>query len=377
MTRRRSGLLNYSSARRGVARGTVGRFWERVYGSIIESFEMKAVYFKFPGEVEIREVARPEPQRGEALVRVLACGVCGSDVNLYRSGHSDWHRRGHEWAGKVVAVGEGVGQVRVGDVVAGIGSLPCRGCPACEEGRIKFCERPRSSGAGAFAEYVSVAEEFLYPLRGLSVEAGALMEPLTVAIELLEDAAVGEGDKVLVAGAGPIGLMALALCRRRGAEKVIVSHPSTSLARVELAGKWGADMVVHPDSEDVVERLQKLVPEGFDSVLITARPSEVIPFVDRVCAVGARVAFVGMEWKSEVAIRMNVDRFHFRKLWLGGSNHNPCSRHYGCAEELLRLGVINVDELVSHRFPLVDTAEAFSVLSRERGKVRKVIVREE
>jgi L-iditol 2-dehydrogenase len=341
---------------------------------------MKAAYFKLPGEVEAREVPRPVPGPGEVLVRVAACGVCGGDVAPFRTGCADWHRRGHEYAGEVVEVGEGVTDQRLapslapGDKVAGIGSVPCGACAACARGEVHRCHRPAWFGGDAFAEFVCKPARFFFPIPDLSSEQGALMEPLTVAMDLVRDGEVGLGSKVLLMGAGPIGLKALRLCRAAGASKIYVSHPSTSAARGQLAMEWGADRVLHPDREDVVARMKELEPDGVESVLVTTTPSRAIPEAAQVCATGGTIAFIGMDWHSQVDIRMNIDAFHFRKLRLVGSNHNPCSRLYPEAAELLRRGVIDVPQLISHRVELEQIDKAFEIATARRGEVRKILV---
>lgn len=316
----------------------------------------------------------PEPKTGEALVRVLACGICGSDAEAFRSHHADWHRRGHEAAGKVVAVGEGVTNLKPGDLVAIIGSLPCNQCSACQRGEPRYCSKPRWFGGDAFAEFICKPAEFLFPIPDLTPEEGALMEPLTVAIDLVRDGNVCLGSKVLLIGAGPIGLMALRLCREAGASKLYVSHPSTSTSRWKLALEWGADVVLHPDKEDIVERMRELESDGVDSVLVTIKPSVGIPQAAQVCAVGGTIAFVGMEWKPETNISLDIDRFHFRKIRLVGSNHNPCGLLYPQATDLLRRKVIEAQRLVSHRFPLEAIADAFRFTTQQRDKVIKVMI---
>jgi threonine dehydrogenase-like Zn-dependent dehydrogenase len=335
---------------------------------------MKAAFFKLPGEVETREAPRPAPGPGEALVRVTACGVCGGDVAPFRTGRADWHRRGHEYAGEVVEVGEGVAGLAAGDTVAGIGSLPCGVCAGCVRGEPHRCHRPAWFGGDAFAEFVCKRAGFFFPIPGLSAEEGALMEPLTVAMDLVRDGEVGLGSKVLLMGAGPIGLKALRLCRAAGASTIYVSHPSTSAARGELAREWGADRVLHPDEEDVVARMKELEPDGVESVLVTTTPSRAIPEAAQVCAPGGTIAFIGMDWQPQVDIRMNIDAFHFRKLRLVGSNHNPCSRLYPEAAELLHRKVIDVPGLISHRVELARIDEAFEIATARRGEVRKILI---
>ena len=338
---------------------------------------MKAAFFKLPGEVEIRDVPRPVPGAGEALVRVSACGVCGGDVQPFRSGRADWHRRGHEYAGEVVEVGEGVADVKPGDVVTGFGSVPCWECPACLRGEPRYCHHPRSFDFNAFAEFVCERTEFFFPIPDLSPDEGALMEPLTVAMDLVRDGGVGLGRKVLLMGAGPIGLMALRLCHEAGASRIYVSHPSTSTARLQLARQWGADVLLHPDEEDVVARMKEVEPDGVDCALLTIVPSVGIPQAAQVCSIGGTIAFIGMEWKPQADIRMNIDGFHFHKLHLVGSNHNPCSRLYAVAADLLRRKVIDAHQLVSHRIRLERIEDAFQLATGQRDKVRKILVVQE
>lgn len=337
---------------------------------------MKAAFFKTPGQVELREIECPRPREGEVLVRVLACGICGSDVAAYREVEHDWHRRGHEYSGVVEEVGPGVEKLPPGQLVAGIGSLPCGKCPNCWAGRPKFCLAPRAGGGDAFAEYVCKGEEFWFPVPDLSPEEAALLEPLTVALEMVRDGAVSFGSRVLLQGAGPIGLMALRLCKLIGAEKVYVSHPATSTARRKLAEEWGAEVVICPYEEDLVARMRALEPAGVDSVLITIKPSAGLAEAAQVAAPGGTLALIGMEWQPLAQLRLNIDQFHFAKLRLVGSNHNPCSLYYPEAAELLRTKRIEAQRLVSHRFPLTHIREAFEYLTQRRGEVVKVMVTE-
>lgn len=336
---------------------------------------MKVAFFKMPGEVELRQLERPRPERpGEVLVRVLACGICGSDAYAYRQGSSDWRRAGHEYAGVVEEVGEGVGTLAPGAIVAAIGSLPCGKCGNCQRGLPQYCVQPRWCGGDAFVEYVCKEVAFFFPIPGLTAEEGALIEPLTVAIDLVRDGQVSFGSKVLLIGAGPIGLMALRLCKLAGASKVYVSHPSTSAARKKLAEQWGADAFVFPDQGDWVKRMVELEPKGVDSVLITVRPSAVIAEAVQVAAKGGTLAFVGMEWRPSVTLSFNLDHFHSHKLRLVGSSHNPSSRLYPQAAELLQNKHIAAEQLISQRFPLDDIKEAFEYVVNRRSEVIKVMI---
>jgi len=332
---------------------------------------MLAAFFKTPGVVELREVERPEPRNGEVLVRVTAAGICGSDVAFFRSKQRDWHRRGHEFAGVVEKVGEGVQRLKRGDLVAGVGSVPCGECSGCARGEPQLCSNVRAAGVGAFAEYVCNGEEFFFKIDGLTGEEGALIEPLTVAMQMVRDAGVGFGSKTLLMGAGPIGLMALNICKASGA-RAYVSHPTSSRARLEAARGMGADAVFSPN--ELTQRLLEREPEGVDSAMVTIPPSIGIAQAASVLRVGGTIALIGMEFEPEANLRLDIDRFHFRKLRLIGSNHNPCAPLYPEAARLLREGIVNVEKIVSHRFPLFWIKEAFEFATERRDEVIKVMI---
>ncbi len=333
---------------------------------------MKAAFFKLPGRVEIWDEPNPEPGEGDVLVQVLACGICGTDAEAFRSHQRDWHRRGHEYSGRVVAVGDGVKGLKEGDLVAGIGSLPCGECRSCRSGDERCCDHPRGFGSDAFAEFLCKPASFFFPIPDLRPEEGALMEPLTVAMDLVRDGAVRGGSQVVLIGAGPIGLMTIPIGKAMGA-KVTVVHPSQSERRWRQALDWGADFVFHPDREDVVDRILKLLPDGADTVLVTIKPSVGIPLAARLCRVGGTIAFIGMEWRREASLTLDIDRFHFRKLRLVGSNHNPCSLLYPDAAELLKKKVIKADELVSHRFGWNEIDRAFRLSAYEKGCLKVMV----
>lgn len=344
---------------------------------------MKAAFFRMPGQAELREVDDLQPEAGQVLVRVLASGICGSDDHAYRTGkelggmvRDAWHRRGHEYAGRVVAAGAGVHTLRVGDLAAGIGSLPCGACPACARSAPAFCAASRWCGGEGFSEYLCKGAEWFYPIPGLTAEQGALIEPLTVAMEMVSDAQVSTGSNVLILGAGPIGLMAIGVCRQAGASRVYVSHPSHSHARRAAAVALGADRVFLSDRDDIAAGLRQEHPAGLDAVLLTVRPGVALPLAAEVCGLGGRISFVGMANEATDTITLDIDSFHFKKLSLVGSNHNPCSRLYPAAAELLRSGAVDVGAIISHSFPLARIAEAFAFVATERGKVVKVMIAE-
>lgn len=342
---------------------------------------MKAAFFRMPGQVELRGVPDLQPAAGQVLVRILASGICGSDDYAFRIGQElgglvrdGWHRRGHEYAGRVVAAGPEVTALHVGDLVAGIGSLPCGTCASCRRGAPALCMHGRWCGGEGFSEYLCHDAEWYLPIPDLTAEQGALIEPLTVAMEMAADGGVTAGSTVLIQGAGPIGLMAIPVCRQADAAKVYVSHPSHSQARLAAAESLGADRVYLSDRDDVVAALRREHPEGLNAVLMTIRPGLGVPQAAAVCGLGGRISFVGMANAPTDTLTLDIDSFHFKKLSMVGSNHNPCSRLYPAAVELLKRGDVPADTLVTHRFPLEQIVEAFAFTTTARGQVVKVML---
>jgi len=338
---------------------------------------MKVAYFRTPGEVELREEEIPLPGEKEILVKILSCGICGSDLARYMKTNKPWHRMGHEFAGRVEEAGKGVTRFKKGDIVAGIGSIPCGSCTNCVASRSKYCLSPKGHPEDAFAEYVVREENLLWPVSRMTPEQASLIEPLTVSLQMVEDADIPFMGKVMIVGAGPIGLMALRLCRTKGAERVYVSQPSTSMAKIKLAQEWGADKVIVSDRESLVECIKKLAPHGIDRILVTARLTQVLAELIGITAQGGKIVFVGVEWEKASDLKIPIDRFHFSKLQLIGSNHNPCVSLYESAAKLIQRKDIDTDKLITHRYPLSKIKEAFDYHSVNKKETIKVIIRED
>ncbi|HTE64481.1 MAG TPA: NAD(P)-dependent alcohol dehydrogenase [Solirubrobacteraceae bacterium] len=210
------------------------------------------------GDVRIEERPMPEPGPREVLVEIGAVGVCGSDVHYYEHGRIGDHVvraplvLGHESSGRVVALGEQAAKHAIGDRVTLEPGVPCGRCRECRAGRYNLCRDVVFFGTppvdGAFANFVAIHEDFAFALPDtLSDEEGALMEPLSVAIWACRKAAVSGGHRVLVTGAGPIGLLAMQVARAFGATELVVSD--TNGHRLALAERTGATRTVAPDGD--------------------------------------------------------------------------------------------------------------------------------
>ena len=204
-----------------------------------------------PGKLSVEDVPVPLVGDGDVLVAVDLCGVCGSDLHMVLDG---WGRKGswegHEWVGRISAVGGAVTRWKVGDVVVGGPSVRCGECDACRAGRPSLCAARDTPGAtpdqGGFATYKLAGEREVLPMPdGLTPRAAALAEPLAVALHGIHQGDVQPGDRVMVMGAGPIGALTIAALRAMGVDDITCSEPTD--VRRDIATSVGASRVIHPD----------------------------------------------------------------------------------------------------------------------------------
>jgi (R,R)-butanediol dehydrogenase/meso-butanediol dehydrogenase/diacetyl reductase len=234
---------------------------------------MAAAVLAGPGRISVEEVDVPPVGDGDVLVEIDLCGICGSDLHMVLDGWGapgSW--QGHEWIGRVAAVGAAVDRWRVGDTVVGGPMVRCGRCPECQAGRPSLCAERDTPGIGleqgAFATYkVADAAELLPLPDGLEPRAAALAEPLAVALHGIRQSGVQPGQRALVMGAGPIGALTVAALRALGVEDVACAEPGE--ARQQLAAAIGATRVVHP-ADLVVPSIAEpglVVDEAVDVVL--------------------------------------------------------------------------------------------------------------
>ncbi len=228
---------------------------------------MRAVVVAGPRRLAVENVPDPTPEPGQAVLRVSACGICGSDLHLHQGGFLPAGAiMGHEFSGEVV---EAAGGLRAGERVCALPVLSCGRCARCKSGLGMYCAEQRTLGlgqaAGAFAEYVAVAPHEVVRLpAGVDDAHGALVEPLAVALHAVGVSGLGPGERCLVVGAGPIGLALALWARHFGAAEVIVSERAAG--RRALAERLGATRVVDPERDDLGTVLDAYAPGGADVV---------------------------------------------------------------------------------------------------------------
>ncbi|WP_276301122.1 NAD(P)-dependent alcohol dehydrogenase [Halorussus lipolyticus] len=326
---------------------------------------MRTAVLKEPGRLEIEERPEPDPASDEVLVAIGEVGICGSDLHYYEHGRigdyvvEDPLILGHESAGEVTAVGEQVADLRVGDRVALEPGVPCRRCAHCKRGEYNLCPDVTFMATppddGAFAEYVVWPADFAYRLpESVSIREGALCEPLSVGIHAARRGEVGVGDSVLVTGAGPIGLLAMAAVHAGGASEVLVSEVVDAKRR--RAEERGADATIDPSETDLAEAVADHANRSGVDVVIEASgaKSAIAGSLDAVRR-GGTVVFVGLAPEAEVPL--NVLDIVDNELDVRGSFRYRNT--YPSAVDLLADGAVDVEGIVDFAADLADVDDAF------------------
>jgi L-iditol 2-dehydrogenase len=328
---------------------------------------VKAVVYLAPGRLSYQDVETPVAGPGELLIKTRAALTCGTDVKTFRRGHHLMNPPmvfGHEFAGDVVEVGEGVSGVAEGTRLVAANSAPCGACFFCLHGKQNLCEDILFNW-GAFAEYVRVpariAQCNVYQVPPhLDYEEAALLEPLACVVLGNEAAGIAEGDVVVIAGGGgPIGLMHLQLARHSGAAQVVVIDLNE--ARLALARDLGASGTVNPARADPVEFVKAVTGgRGADVVVESAGVPEVWSMSLKLVRKGGTVVlFGGCPSGSEIVL--DTDSVHYGELTIKGVFHHT-PRTVSRALDLLSEGAVNARALITERMPLRDTQRALEMV---------------
>jgi L-iditol 2-dehydrogenase len=341
---------------------------------------MKALLLSEYSKLEVTDLPAPVVAPGEVLVQVAACGICGSDVHGY-DGSSG--RRipplvmGHEAAGVIAEVGDGVSRVAVGDRVTFDSTVYCGACEYCRSGAINLCDNRQVVGvstpdfrrAGAFAEFVTVPERIVYALPdGLSFSEAAMLEAVAVALHAVAVSDLKGGETVLVIGAGMIGLLILQAARAAGCSRILVADVDAS--RLKLAEDVGADATILASGEAMVrEVMQETNRRGVDLVLeAVGRDETVSASVDAVRK-GGTITLVG---NITPQVTLPLQKVVSRQIRLQGSCAS--AGEYPQAIALVSSGKIRVTPLITAIAPLSDGAQWFQRLYSREPNLMKIVL---
>lgn len=327
---------------------------------------MKAVVMGPVGEISVEEVPDPTPGPGEVVVDVAACGICGTDLHILDGEFAPTLpiTPGHEFAGTVAALGEGVSSVQVGDAVAVDPSLYCHECHYCRHGHDNMCERWGAIGVtvpGGAAEFVAVPAANCVRLpENVRVEDATLIEPLSCAVRGYDVLASQLGAHILIYGSGTMGLMMLALAKRVGAASVDVVDVNAE--RLSSATELGVDRAA--SSADELEQ-----PRGWELVIDATGNEKAIQ--DGLSRVGKGGTFLQFGVSSSTA-KVEIDPFKIYNEEITITGSMAVLRSFERAAELFAKGVLDADFFISDRLPLVDYAAGLEGFAA--GKGRKVQV---
>ncbi|MFI6575294.1 zinc-dependent dehydrogenase [Nocardiopsis sp. NPDC050513] len=335
---------------------------------------MLVARFYAPGDIRLEEAPEPTAGPGQLRIDVANCSTCGTDVKISRHGHHhiDPPRViGHEISGVVNEVGEGVSGWSVGDRVQVIAAIPCGDCHECASGRMPVCSRQKSMGYhfdGGFAEQMVIPEAVLavdgvnrVP-ENVSMAEASVAEPLACVLNGQEIAGVGEGDTVVVMGAGPIGCLHVRLARARGASSVYLVD--INRGRLDMS----AD-IVQPDAaicgeetDAVAEVLRLTEGRGADVVITAAASGRAQEDGLRMVARGGRISFFGGLPKDNPIIRLDSNLVHYREISIFGANGSSPD-HNRRALELISTGAVPVSDLITERMGLSDVHKAIETVA--------------
>lgn len=343
---------------------------------------MKSLVYHGPGNMRLEDRPVPVPGENEVLVRMRAVSVCGSDLGAYRLKEvSDrWTPPivlGHEFAGDIAACGENAKKYAVGTRVAANPILYCGDCFYCRRGDINLCANRNSLGTsiggkvtdGAMQEYFAIREDAIIPLDDrISYEEGSLLEPLAVCYTAAAAGSFGEGERVVVTGAGPIGLMTVKLLKAMGASSVIVSD--IVAARLECAKRYGADAAVNIKENDLARTVMDLTGGvGADRVIITAGNPSAIPDSFKLVRNGGNIVLVAL---AHYHVEIDPMQLVARGVSLIGSY--MFRREQLDVMKMLADGKIKVGDIITSTCSLSESQNLFERLSSPDCQDVKVLI---
>ena len=309
-------------------------------------------------DIEARELDIQLPDEDHVVVKVHACGVCGTDVNFVRDWEDEPMPLGHEIAAEVIEVGKNVPNLKPGEKVIVEDCTMCGICEDCKSGNPQLCRNMYDiEGQPGMGEYMSVRYNCLDKFDGLDYVSACLTEPLAVSLTSVLNAEIPLGGSVVVLGPGPLGLMSASLAKLRGAGFVAITglpadNPREK-ARLEAAEKMGCDMVIEVGKQSIEEEIFSQFPNGVDRV-IASSPPESMYDAFKVIRFGGIITFYGLHFGGKNVIDLDVNDMIFRKITLRPTFAEPAI-NFPVAVRLLRQGLVDPNLLVTHTFGF-DTA---------------------
>ncbi len=323
------------------------------------------LYGKAYLDIEERTIEIAPPGEDQVIVKVMACGVCGTDINFVRDWPDDHMALGHEIAGEVIEVGKNVPNLKPGDRVIVEDCTMCGVCENCKSGDVKYCRNMYTmDGQPGMGQYMSVRFNSCDKFDGLDFKTACLTEPLAVSLTSVLDADIPIGGSVVVLGNGPLGLMAARLAKVRGAGFVAITglpaDNERESVRFAIAEKFGCDMTIQVGKHCVEDEILSKFPNGVDRVIVSSPPESMYDAF-KIIRFGGTIVYFGLHFGGKNVINLDVNDMIFRKITLHPTFAEPAI-NFPVSNRLLKDGVIDADALINHTFGFADAKETFRAI---------------
>ena len=336
---------------------------------------MKAIFIEEPGKVTLREIEKPVPKKGEALLKLLYGGICGSDLGSYRGtfAYFSYPRiPGHEFSAEIVEIGPNEQGFKPGMIVTCNPYFNCGHCYSCRRGLVNCCADNQTMGVqreGAFAEYITMPVERLCDGKGLPAKTLALIEPFCISYHGVSRAKVKAGERVLVIGAGTIGVLAAVAAKQQGA---IVYISDVAQGKLEYAKQFGIDGTLLNDSaEHFAQQVNDITNgDGFDvTIEAVGLPSTFQNCIDA-AAFGGRVVLIGVGKKN---LDFNFTLLQKKELNVFGSR-NAKTKDFIDLIDMVKSENVPLEKIITNVYSFKDAATAFSDFDKNAGSMLKVVL---
>jgi L-iditol 2-dehydrogenase len=325
----------------------------------------------------------PEPtikKDNDVLLKVEAVGVCGSDVHYYETGRIGSQIVeypfvvGHECAATVKAVGRAVTRVKVGDGVVVDPAIACNNCDQCKQGRKNTCRNLKFLGCpgqteGCLCEYIVMPEDCCFPIDDkITLEQGVLCEPLAIGVYVVKQACMSKNAAITILGAGPIGLSCLVSAKAENVNTCYVTEKIEE--RVRAAEQNGATWAGNPNKEDIVKEILRLAPAGVDVAFECAGQQETIDQAVELLKSGGKLMLIGIPRLERISFI--IDKIRRKEITIANvRRQNDCTQ---LAIDLIATGKVKIDFMITHRFKLEQTKQAFDMVTEYCDGVIKALI---
>jgi 2-desacetyl-2-hydroxyethyl bacteriochlorophyllide A dehydrogenase len=338
---------------------------------------MRAALFLREHQIEVRELPDPKPGPEEALIRVTACGICGTDVHIFDGRIKEDVRppvvMGHEIAGVVESVGGGVHGLQTGQTVAVDPVIACGACEYCRVARLNLCQQMTTIGYvrnGGYAQFLVAPATHVYPLKpGTPAEAAILVETLACVLNGYEKLDLQPGRTAMILGAGTVGLLWNHLLKASPITHLVQSEPVAF--RRERAHQLGADTVIDPATENLAARVSEVAPEGIDYIIDASGEAQAVQEGIKLVKKGGTFVIFGV-CPVNSTIQVDPHEVYQKEMRIIGSKMPPYRLQR--AAEMIQAGMIDYEQLITDVLPLSELAEACRTFESRRDRQIKVAI---